>query len=473
MLTTQVIYCGDNLQKLRELPVGSVDLVYIDPAFKVDVDFETFEEESSFKPAWNSYGKVGQYIELVRPRVMALRQVLREHGSLYYHCDWRVEAYVRVMLDEIFGQDNFRSHIIWPRGTVKGRMFRSFQNTHDSIFFYSKSADYTFNPQYLPYNVEYIESYYKFIEPETGRRYRLASLTAQSKDAPQLTYELLGVTRTWRWKKERMQEAYDKGLIVQAKPGAVPMLKRYLDEQEGVPVDNIWTDILPVRSNSEESLGYPTQKPLELLERIIKASTNEDDVVLDAFCGSGTTLHAAQKLGRRWIGIDISPTACQISARRLEKNLRLEEGKDFLLRDLSKSVEELRDYSPLEFENWVINVLNTVLAKGGKIAEFSGSDTGIDLMIYSATEGRGKRKEGTTSYSLWLPVQVKRKEAVSRNDIQGFKTALRRQKCNKGLFVAFGFTEDAKAEIQHAFSDEGLDIKLLTVNDILSKDTIL
>jgi site-specific DNA-methyltransferase (adenine-specific) len=470
MLNTQVIYCADNLQKLRELPAASVDLIYIDPSFEIGVDVNTFDESDSLPAARYSRSKVNQHIELMRPRLVAVRDVLKERGSLYYQCDWRVDAYVRVMLDDIFGQENLRSHIIWRRGAVKGGAFRTFQNTHDSIFFYSKSGDYVFNPLYLPHDVGYIESYYKYIEPDTGRRYRLMSLTAPSKDTPHLTYEFLGVTRTWRWKKGRMEEAYRQGLIVQTKAGAVPMLKRYLDEQEGKPLDNMWTDILPLRSHSSEGTGYPTQKPQELLERIIQASTNEGDVVLDAFCGSGTSLVAAQKLGRRWIGIDISPTACKISAERLEKYIGVKGEGELLVPDLSHSVEELRNYSPLEFESWVISALNNISSEGSEIAQFSSADdTGLDLIIYPASEGKEKQGDKSSPDKMWLAVQVKRKEGVGSNDIKGFKTSLRRQGQKKGVFVAFSYADDARNETQRVLEDEGLEIKLLTVNEILSE----
>ena len=473
MSATKFIFCGDNLRVARELSfaIGKVDLVYVDPPSEFDLDYMDWTVGSN-APSWHLYGKVGKYIEQMRPRIAAMRSLLNERGSIYYHCDWRVEAYVRVMLDEIFGQNNFRSHIIWRRGVARGRGFRSFQNTHDSILFYTKSDSYTFNPQYLPHDVEYIENTYKYTEHQTGRRYRLISLTSQNKDTPPLTYEFLGVLRTWRWTEERMQKAYDEGLIVQTKPESVPMLKQYLDEHEGTPVDNIWTDILPVKSNSKQSLGYSAQKPLELLERIIRASTNEGDVVLDAFCGSGTTLHAAQKLSRDWIGIDVSPTACQLSAQRIEDNFGLEEGRDYTFVDLSKSINELKDYSPLEFESWVMNALANSLAQGRKIADFySGKDAGIDFVIYSANEGRDKQEENLSSNSSLLAVQVKKKEAVGRSDIQGFKTALRRQKCPRGLFVAFGFTSEAKSETEDALTAEGVEIKLLTVEDILGEET--
>lgn len=265
------------------------------------------------------------------------------------------------------------------------------------------------------------------------------------------------------------------GLIVQTKEGSVPALKRYLDEQEGVPVDSIWSDIPPVQPHSGEGLGYPTQKPLALLDRIIKASSNKGDVVLDAFCGCGTTLHSAQNLGRRWIGIDISPTACRVMAERLEKNCRIREGKDFYVRDLPKTSEELRKYPPFEFENWAVNALNTVLSNAHAIANRAKvGDFGIDGRVYPASMGKAKQSDknlfGEIDY--WVPVQVKQKDKVGRPDIDNFETAMKRQRRDKGFFISFGFTGDAKTEIRRAFREEGLEIIPVTVQEILDEEVM-
>ncbi len=191
----------------------------------------------------------------MRPRCVELHRVLKKTGSFYYHCDWHASHYVKIMLDQIFGENQFQTEIIWRRTNAKGLAFRSFPNDHDSVFYYTKSDDYTFNRQYLPHDESYVKDFYKYVEPETGRQYQLADLTNPNKDRPNLTYEFLGIKRVWRWTKERMQEAYEKGLIVQSSPDAVPRLKRYLDEQEGIPVDSIWADIPPIQSQSEERLN--------------------------------------------------------------------------------------------------------------------------------------------------------------------------------------------------------------------------
>lgn len=477
MIPTQIIYCGDNLQKLRELPDESVDLIYIDPPFNTNRNYETFWGDTKEKRAFEDrFGAVEHYIHWMRPRVSELWRVLKETGSFYYHCDWHADAYVRVMLDQAFGHNSFNTQIIWRRTNAKQLAFKSFPINHDSIFFYTKSKDYTFNRLYLPHTEKYLADFYKYTEEGTGRRYRLADLTNPNKDRTNLTYEFLGVKRVWRWTPERMKKAYEEGLIVQTKTGAVPALKRYLDEQEGNPLDSIWLDIAPVHPQSGEGLGYPTQKPLALLDRIIKTSSNKGDVVLDAFCGCGTTLHSAQNLGRRWIGIDISPTACRVMAQRLEKNCHIREGKDFHVRDLPKTAEELRKYPPFEFENWAVNALNTVLSNSHAIANRAKvGDFGIDGRVYPSSMGKEREMLGKNLFDEiddWFPIQIKQKDKADRPDIDSFETAMKRQKRNKGFFISFGFSKDALTEIRRAFREENLEIIPVTVIEILEEEVM-
>jgi site-specific DNA-methyltransferase (adenine-specific) len=477
MLQPQLIYCGDNLAKLRELPDECVDLIYIDPPFNSNRDYKVFWGDAKEKRAFDDrFGAVEHYVAWMRPRAAELWRVLKKTGSFYYHCDWHADAYVRVMLDQVFDAANFNTHIIWRRTNAKGLAFRSFPNNHDSIFFYAKTGDYVFNRQYLPHNKGYVEQFYKYVEPETERRYRLADLTNPNKNRPNLTYEFLGVTRVWRWTKERMEKAYAAGLIVQTRPGTVPQLKRYLDEQEGNPVDSIWSDIPPLKPNSGEGLGYPTQKPLALLKRIIEASSNPGDIVLDAFCGCGTTLHAAQLLGRQWIGIDISPTACRVMAQRLAAQCGLTEGKDFFLRDMPKTPEELHKYPPFEFENWAVNALNTILANDYAIANRAKvCDLGIDGRIYPISADKRKQAGHDLFGEIdrWYPVQVKQKDKGGRPDIDAFETAMKRQQRVKGFFVAFGYTADAQREAAQALREEKLEIILVTVQEILDEQVSL
>lgn len=474
MIQTQLIYCGDNIDQLKALPEESVDLIYIDPPFNSNRNYEVFWGDTKEKRSFDDrFGAVEHYIHWMRPRVSALYRVLKKTGSFYYHCDWHADAYVRVMLDQVFGHNQFNTHIIWRRTNAKGLAFRSFPNNHDSIFFYTKGAGYTFNRQYAPHDETYLDAFYKFVEHGTGRRYQLADLTNPNKDRPNLTYEFLGVTRVWRWTKDRMEKALESGIVVQDKPGGVPRLKRYLDEQEGNPADSIWSDVPPIQANSDESLGYPTQKPLALLDRIIKASSNPGDVVLDAFCGCGTALEAAQHLKRRWIGIDVSPTSCRVMAKRLTERCFLKEGQDFWVRDLPKTAGELRKYPPFEFENWAVTALNTVIAGGHAIANRAQvGDMGIDGRVYPAS----MVKEKQAGYDLfgetdrWFPVQVKQKDKASRPDIDSFETAMLREKRTKGFFISFGFTTDAEREIKRVFREQDIEIIPITVQEILDEE---
>jgi len=471
LVDTRVIYCGDNLDQLKKFPDQCVDLIYIDPPFNSNRNYEVFWGETKEKRSFEDrHASTQAYIEFMRPRCVELHRVLKKTGSFYYHCDWHASHYVKQMLDQIFSENQFHTEIIWKRTNAKGLAFRSFPNDHDIIFYYTKSGEYTFNRQYLPHNEDYVEDFYKYTEPETGRLYRLADLTNPNKDRPNLTYEFLGVKRVWRWTKERMQDAYEKGLVVQTKPGAVPALKRYLDEQEGNPVDSVWTDIPPIQAHAEERLGYPTQKPLALLDRIIKASSNPNDIVLDAFCGCGTALVAAENLGRQWIGIDVSPTACRVMAKRLRDVCGMKEdeklwhiGRGFVVRDLPWTMEKLRELPPFEFENWA------VIALGGVPNVAKVCDMGIDGRIYPVS-AIPKKKAGELEFmDVWYPIQVKQKDKVGRPDIDSFEAVLMRENRTKGFFISFGYSQDAMSEIQAFFKKTGKAIIALTVKDILEE----
>lgn len=254
---------GDCLEVLKTLETESVDLIYLDPPFFSNRNYEVIwgdaGEIRSFQDRWS--GGIDHYIGWLKERVQEMYRVLKVTGSIFLHCDWHANSHIRVyILDKIFGEQNFRNELVWKRTNAKGLAFTRFARNHDSIFYYTKSDKFAWNLQYIPHkdNSEYVKDFYKYVESDTKRIYRLADLTNPNKDRPNLTYEFLGVTRVWRWKKARMQEAYAKGLIVQVKPGAVPALKRYLDEQEGIPVDDCWIDIQNVQASSKERIGYPT-----------------------------------------------------------------------------------------------------------------------------------------------------------------------------------------------------------------------
>lgn len=475
VVDTRIVYCGDCLEQLRGLPDGCVDLIYIDPPFNSNRNYEVFWGETKEKRAFEDrHESTAAYIDYMRPRCLELARVLKKTGSFYYHCDWHAAHYVKVMLDQIFGANNFQNEIIWKRtsahcDTKQGR--RAFGNISDTILFYSRSHEYTFNTQYAPYDPEYVADFYRHIEPETGRRYRLGDLTGPggaAKGNPQ--YEVMGVTRFWRYSKSKMSELIAQGRVIQTSPGRVPAYKRYLDEMSGVPLQNIWDDISPVSAQGTQRIGYPTQKPLPLLERIIKTSSNENDVVLDAFCGCGTALEAAQTLGRQWIGIDISPTACRVMAKRLRDNCKLREdeklwraGRGFLVRDLPWTEANLRKIPPFEFENWA------VIALGGVKNAAQVGDMGIDGRIYPVSTSPASKGDNQDFAFMdqWYPIQVKQKDKAGRPDIDQFETAMMREKRSKGFFVSFDFTSDAMVEINSFFRRTGNVVIPLTVRDIL------
>jgi site-specific DNA-methyltransferase (adenine-specific) len=481
LLDTRVVYCGDNLEQLAHVPDQCVDLIYIDPPFNSNRNYEVFWGETKEMRAFNDRHESTQaYIEYMRPRCVELARVLKKSGSFYYHCDWHAAHYVKVMLDQILGENNFVNEIIWKRQSAHNDAKQGSKHlgrVHDSIFLYAGSGDYKFTHLYKSYDDEYIEKFYKHVEPETGRRYSLGDLGAPGGASPSKGnpfYEFLGVERYWRFSKERMEELYKAGQIIQTKPGAVPRQKRYLDEGKGVPLGTVWDDIGPVQGMGPESLGYPTQKPLKLLERILEISSDANDVVLDAFCGCGTALVAAQNLGRQWIGIDISPTACRVMAKRLrvvcklQENERLwEAGRGFVVRDLPRSESQLREMPHFEFENWA------VIALGGIPNKVQVGDMGIDGRIYpiSAIPKKSGEAAGELDFmDKWYPIQVKQKDKAGRPDIDQFEAVMTREDRDKGFFVSFDFSSDALQEIGAFFRKSGKVIVPLTVKEILDEE---
>ena len=371
----------DNYPFLRSLNNECIDLIAIDPPFAANETFTNqpkppisqaeFDEEvvlatahgvahnegigeTRVKDYWNwdddihpewkmriqdDYPRVHSVIEAVEAcateneaayicfmavRLIECHRVLKLTGSIYVHCDNHANSYLRMLLDAIFGADNFRSEITWKRSsahsdTRQGR--RQHGRIHDRLLFYTRSDKWTWNPVYTEYDPEYVGSNYKHIEPETGRRYRLDNLTGPggaAKGNPR--YEVMGVTRYWRYSQKRMQELIDEGRIVQTRPGAVPSYKRYLDEMPGVPLQDLWTDINPIQSQSRERTGYATQKPLALYERVIESSSKPGDVVLDIFAGCATTAVAAEGLGRQWVACDMAYRAWTMLKRRFYLN---------------------------------------------------------------------------------------------------------------------------------------------------------
>jgi site-specific DNA-methyltransferase (adenine-specific) len=300
LVDTRVVYCGDNLEQLKKLPGGCVDLIYIDPPFNSNRNYEVFWGETKEKRAFDDrHASTKAYIEFMRPRCVELHRVLKKTGSFYYHCDDNASHYVKVMLDQIFGENQFQNEIIWQRARAHNDAKR-WAVLSDSIFFYTKGTEFTWNPQYRPQDPEDVETRYRFTD-ETGRRYRLGPIDSPNP-RPNMMYEWKGYQcpqKGWRYSRETMAELDAKGKIYYPEDKSKrPAVKLYLDESKGALMGNVWTDIGTLQASSTERLGYPTQKPLLLLERIIKASSNPNDIVLDAFCRCGTALVVAENLGR-------------------------------------------------------------------------------------------------------------------------------------------------------------------------------
>jgi site-specific DNA-methyltransferase (adenine-specific)/adenine-specific DNA-methyltransferase len=340
---TNKLIWGDNKLILSSLKAGALrrqieeagglKLIYIDPPFDVGADFsldieiggETFHKEPNileqiaYRDTWGR--GADSFIAMLYERLILMRDLLAADGSIYVHMGWGVSHFVRGVLDEVFGKDRAINQIIWKRQTAhsdSGQGSQHMGRVHDVVLLYSKSERYAWNTQYAPYDEQYLRTHYKNVESGTNRRYELADLNAPggaSKGNPY--YEFLGISRFWRFKQERMQALYEQGRVVQPSPGAVPRYKRYLDEMSGVPLQDLWTDVNPINSQAKESQGYSTQKPESLLERAIRLSSNEGDLVADFFCGSGTTAAVSEKLGRKWIATDLGKFGIHTTRKRL------------------------------------------------------------------------------------------------------------------------------------------------------------
>ena len=314
------------------------------------------------------------YLSYMAERLAEIRRLLKPSGSVYLHCDPTASHYLKAVLDAVFGAENFRNEINWKRSNPKSLGSVNFPNCRDVILRYSRTQNCTFQMVFGPHDPEYVRTAYR--HRDAKGRYRLLPLLNPNDDRPNLTYEFLGVTRVWRWTRERMEAAYEAGIVVQTRPGAVPQYKKYLHESRGRTVTNDWQDI--GQASGKESVGYPTQKPSGLLERILQASSNPGDVVLDPFCGCGTTIMAARKLKRRFIGIDISHFAIDlVRDRRLkDRSIRIH-GVPV---DMHTAELMARD-EPFEFEKWAVTRVPGMVPNTRQVG-----DRGID--------GRGMLLDG-------------------------------------------------------------------------------
>ncbi len=468
---TNRLYYGDNLEILRQYVADeSVDLVYLDPPFNSNATYnvlfkERTGEESpaqikAFTDTWewtsesertllqeimgnpaasakvkemvaaflNFIGRNAMmaYLVMMTPRLVELRRVLKPTGSIYLHCDPTAGHYLKLLMDTVFGPQNFRNEIVWPR-TNAHHDAKRYGRIHDSLLYYCKSSKYTWNPLYTPYSTEQINTHYSHVEEATGRHFRLSDLSAQ-KPGGDVEYEWHGVKppvgRYWAYSKANM-EAFEKdGRLYYTKNGR-PFLKKYLDEMPGNPLQDIWADVSFIHGSSAELLGYKTQKPLALLERIIEASSKEGDVVLDPFCGCGTAVAASQKLNRGWIGIDITHLAVALMKNRLKTGYGLVAGKDYEVVgepvDVG-SARALAEQDRFQFQYWAMSLLEA-LPRGD---EKKGADRGIDGVVHFVDGPKQKMEKAV--------VQVKSGK-VSSPHIRDLKGTMEREKAAMGLFI--------------------------------------
>ncbi len=420
------LYYGDNLDILhRYIQDETVDLIYLDPPFNSNQNYNILFAEKdgsrsaaqikAFGDTWRwdqeavrayqevmeAGGRVAQslsalrqlvgtndmlaYLSMMTPRLVELRRVLKTTGSIYLHCDSTASQYLKILMDAIFGPTNFRNEIIWKRFNFHADAKR-FGRVADRILFYTRSESYTFNTQRVPYSDTYQKSKFTHVD-ENGRRFRLDNLNPPGGRGP--IYEFHGVTKPWRYSEERMRQLDAEGLIYTQ--SAIPQLKRYLDDQEGQAIHELWTDIPPINPMAAERLGYPTQKPQALLERIIQASSNEQDVVLDPFCGCGTTVAAAQRLNRAWIGIDVTHPAIVLIKKRLQDTFGNDVTKTYEVRGEPTSLQdaqELADQDKFQFQSWALGLVGARLAEQQK-----GPDKGIDGRLYIFDERAGGKEK--------------------------------------------------------------------------------
>lgn len=464
------IFWGDNLQVMSHLLKeyrGKVQLIYIDPPFDSRADYKkqikiknktamsdamSFEEKQ-YSDIWTN----DEYLQFMYERIILIRELLSDTGMLFLECDPTRGHYIKVIIDEVFGQENFVNQVIWKRTFSHGDMGQGAKHLgrlHDNIFMYRKSSNLKMNTVYTPYSEKYINDFYKYTD-EQGRRYRLVSLLGPggaAKGNPY--YEFLGVSRYWVHSKAKMQELYEKGIIVQTKPGAVPQKKRYLDEAPGVPLQDIWVDISAVQGGALENQNYPTQKPEALLDRIIRTASNPGDIVFDCFMGSGTTQAVAMKLGRKFIGADINLGSIQTTTKRLinvakELDSQLQENQKYT----GFEVYNVNNYdffrNPLEARDLIIQAL--------EIQPFSQSDVWdgeLDgRMVKIMPVNRIATKADLEELKANLPYKTYEKRKADNPT----------QPVERITIVCMGHEPDLKASLEQGLSEYKLDIEIVDI----------
>lgn len=459
-----ILYYGDNLYYLRELDSSCVDLVYLDPPFNSKSNYNLLfrtpqgdavqAQTTAFKDTWQwdqpaedafddvvasgspvstilpamrrflGESDIMAYLAMMSVRLIEMRRVLRESGSLYLHCDPTASHYLKLILDGIFGADNFRNEVIWKRTTAHSDSRTRFSHVTDTLLFYAASKKTKWHPQYRPHADSYVASHYRHVDRE-GRRYRHDNIirSASMGPRPNLAYEFEGYVpeHGWRMKREKLEKLAQEKRIYWSS-GGKPYLIRYLDEQPGEICDNLWDDIPPVNSQAKERMGYPTQKPLALLERVIAASTLEEQLVLDPFCGCGTTIEAAQSLNRQWLGIDITHHAVDVIEGRLNERCPK---ADYVVHGRPEDINAAHDLArrdKYEFQwwaNWLLGVQNYREHK-------KGPDRGIDGLIYFRNGPRGIGH---------IIVSVKGGQNIGPDMIASLAGTVQREDAQLGVFI--------------------------------------
>jgi site-specific DNA-methyltransferase (adenine-specific) len=514
------LFFGDNLPVMRE-KIGdeSVDLIYLDPPFNSkrphNINFGSDAQIRAFEDAWQwtndvqssldelkadepeaynllmafkeslSENSLSAYLVMTTVRLYEPHRVLKPEGSVYLHCDPTASHYLKVIMDLIFGEANFQNNVVWKRTSAHSGS-RRWGRVHDVILFYSKSDGHTWNETRAGYDQSYVDKFYR-LEDEEGRKFQAIDLTAEGLRGGDSGKPWRGIdptekSRHWAIPRsipaepdipENPQEALDYldsvGRVFWPSKGGVPRLIRYLDEMPGASLQEVITDIPPLSAQAKERLGYPTQKPSLLLERIIEVSSNKGDVVFDPFCGCGTALEAAEKLGRQWIGVDMTHLAIALVELRLKIAFRHKDDFDFEVEGVPKdrdSAAHLAEKDPFQFQYWVCSLLKA-RPSGGK--NNNGADKGVDGIIFFNDEGKNAKAKKVV-------VSVKGGKKIGPFMVRDLLGAVENEKAAIGLFVSMAEpTEGMKDAADKAGSyvssmgDASFPkIQLLTVEELLN-----
>jgi site-specific DNA-methyltransferase (adenine-specific) len=531
----KALYYGDNLDVLKGLPDEWVDLVYLDPPFNSNADYNVLFREhsgslsqaqiSAFEDTWQwgpesakavdellktrgdlgafldftvrrlGHNALSAYLVMMAIRLVELHRVLKSTGTLYLHCDPTASHYLKAILDLIFDPANFRNEITWKRSDAHNDAKHQFPRLADRILLYAKSDQAFFQPQHSGFPEKTLRDWYLYLElpdgsvrrmtkeerhsqviPKGARRFNAGDLRSPNP-RPNLTYDYKGYRphkNGWAVSREKMEELDAAGLLLfPSNPGGRIMRKRYLDESVGPTVGDVWTDIPQIRGHDAERLGYPTQKPVALLERIINASSRLGDTVLDPFCGCGTAVDAAEKLGREWVGIDITYLAVNLIQARLRRDQGLQSGKDYVLEgtptDLAGAhyLFEHGDDGPYQFQFWVLGLIGAQpYGMGATGRGKKGGDTGIDGLMYFRTPG-GEKVETAV-------VSVKGGKRLAPGMVRDLESVVRREKAAIGVFLSLeeptqGMRQEAAKHGVYHYGDQVLDrIQIITVAELFA-----